>query len=85
MTSQKFNIILENILLATSYLIFAKFCQLVAIEPGNISPIWLSSGICFAWVYWRGYKLLPGDFIGAFIGNVSAYIFSFKMETFLIH
>jgi signal transduction histidine kinase len=73
-------ITLHNVLLALVYFFVAKFCQYFAIEPGNVTPIWLSSGICFVWVYMMGYKLLPGVFLGAFLGNVTAYIFPIVTE-----
>ncbi|MCO4793889.1 MAG: MASE1 domain-containing protein [Bacteriovoracaceae bacterium] len=74
---------LENLMLALTYFVIAKFCQLFAIEPGNVTPIWASSGICFIWVYIRGYSLLPGVFIGAFLGNVTAYIYPILPEKLL--
>ena len=73
-------ILLQNLGLALAYIIVAKICQSFSIKPGNITPIWASSGICFIWVYLKGYKLLPGVFIGAFVGNVSAYIFPMASE-----
>lgn len=75
--------LLQNFGLALVYFLVAKICQSFAIKPGNITPIWASSGICFIWVYLKGYKLLPGVFIGAFLGNVSAYIFPIASEKLL--
>ena len=66
----------HNIYLALAYILSAKLCQSFAIEPGNVTPIWLASGICYTWVYVKGYRVLPGVFFGAFIGNTSAYAFS---------
>lgn len=68
--------LLHNLLLVIAYVAGAKLCQSFAIEPGNVTPIWLSSGVSFIWVYLKGNKVLPGVFVGAFVGNVSAYIFS---------
>ncbi len=72
----------HNIALAITYVVFAKLGQSFAIEPGNVTAVWLPSGISFMWVWLKGYRVLPGVFIGAFIGNVSAYHFpaeSFKL------
>ncbi|MFT5692330.1 MAG: signal transduction histidine kinase/ActR/RegA family two-component response regulator [Oceanicoccus sp.] len=65
---------LECVLLAALYILSARLCQLLAIAPGNITPIWLPSGIIFVALLSRGYYLWPGIFIGAFVGNVWAYI-----------
>ncbi|GMM83989.1 ATP-binding protein [Pseudoalteromonas sp. MTN2-4] len=78
------SLVLQNLYLAASYVIAAKLCQYFAIEPGNVTPIWLASGICFIWVYLMGNKLLPGVFLGAFIGNVSAYIFNDESPSTLL-
>ena len=69
------NVALHNVGLAAAYILGAKLCQSFAIDPGNVTPIWISSGISFIWVYHQGYRVLPGVFLGAFIGNVSAYLF----------
>jgi integral membrane sensor domain MASE1 len=66
-------ILFEWILIAVIYFVFAKIGQLFAISPGNVTPVWIPSGIIFAWVYIRGYYVWPGIFIGAFVGNVWAY------------
>jgi len=65
---------LECGLLALAYFLVARLCQSLAIPPGNITPVWLPSGIIFAAMLLRGYYLWPGIFLGAFIGNVWAYI-----------
>jgi signal transduction histidine kinase len=63
----------EIILLAIAYFGAAKLGQLLAIPPGNVTPVWLPSGIILAAILWRGYYLWPGIFIGAFFGNIWAY------------
>ena len=72
---------LECLLLAVLYILSARLCQMLAIAPGNITPVWLPSGIIFAVLLLRGYYLWPGIFIGAFIGNVWAYIDLEQMST----
>jgi len=63
----------EIVIIAILYFITAKFGQLLAIDPGNVTPIWIPSGIMLAAVLWRGYRIWPGIFIGAFFGNTWAY------------
>ena len=56
------------------YVIGARIGQVFAIEPGNITPVWIPSGIMLAWVLIRGYYIWPGIFLGAFLGNSWAYL-----------
>ena len=60
-------------LLALLYFGTARLSQLLAIPPGNITPVWIPSGIILAAVLARGYRIWPGIFLGAFAGNVWAY------------
>ena len=60
-------------LLALLYFGTARLGQLLAIPPGNITPVWIPSGIILAAVLTRGYRVWPGIFLGAFAGNVWAY------------
>jgi len=66
--------IFEILVLAIVYVLTARLGQTFAIPPGNITPIWIPSGIILAAVLLRGYFIWPGIFIGAFIGNVWAYL-----------
>ena len=68
-----FSRLIEIILIAIIYFGTAKLGQLLAIPPGNVTPVWLPSGIILAVVLLRGYYLWPGIFIGAFLGNIWAY------------
>jgi len=64
----------EILALAILYFLTAKIGQLIAVPPGNVTPLWIPSGIILAAVLLRGYWIWPGIFIGAFVGNVSSYI-----------
>jgi len=66
--------LIEILILAALYFFTARLGQLLAIQPGNVTPVWIPSGIILAAVLLRGYYLWPGIFLGAFIGNVWAYI-----------
>jgi two-component sensor histidine kinase/integral membrane sensor domain MASE1 len=43
------------------------------VEPGNITPVWLPSGIMVSAIWLRGYNRWPGVFMGALLGNIWAY------------
>ena len=64
----------ENLLLALVYVLTARLGQLLAIDPGNVTPIWIPSGIILAALLWRGLSLWPGVWLGAFAGNIWAYL-----------
>jgi len=68
-----FSYLSELLAVAVLYYITARLGQVLAIPPGNVTPIWLPSGIMLAAVLIRGYQIWPGIFIGAFFGNVWAY------------
>ncbi len=67
---------MECLMLALVYAGSARLSQVFAIPPGNITPIWLPSGIILAVILRRGYWLWPGIFLGAFVGNIWAYFSS---------
>ena len=64
---------LEIVAIALVYVITARLGQTFAIEPGNVTPVWLPSGIMFALVILRGIHLWPAIFLGAMFGNSWAY------------
>ena len=66
--------VLENLLIAAAYFVTAPLGQLLAIAPGNVTPVWIPSGIIFAAALARGSRVWPGIFLGAFAGNVRAYV-----------
>lgn len=65
---------LDCLALAAAYALTARLGQLFAIEPGNVTPVWLPSGVILAAIVLRGVYLWPGIWLGAFVGNVWAYI-----------
>ena len=66
--------LLEIVILAVVYFATARFGQVFAIPPGNVTPVWVPSGIILAVVLWRGTAVWPGIWFGAFAGNVWAYL-----------
>ncbi len=62
------------VLTAALYFVAARVSQIFAIDPGNITPVWIPSGIMLALALQYGARIWPGVFIGAFLGNVWAYL-----------
>lgn len=73
MNNKSIKAVIEVILVALVYILTARVGQTYAISPGNVTPVWLPSGIMFALVLIRGYGVWPGIFIGAMLGNSWAY------------
>lgn len=62
------------IVLALLYFFSGRLGQLMAIPPGNVTPVWPPSGIGLAAIYLWGYRVWPGIFFGAFIANTWSII-----------
>lgn len=73
----------DILILAILYFATAKLGQTLAIPPGNVTPIWIPSGIILAAVLLRGYWIWPGIFLGALAGNVSAYLDASSWQSLL--
>lgn len=65
---------LEVAAVAIVYILTARLGQILAIPPGNVTPVWIPSGIMLAWALLRGPGIWPGVFLGALAGNVWAYV-----------
>ncbi len=63
----------EIVIIAAIYCASGRLGQLLAIPPGNITPVGLPSGFILAAVLTRGYRVWPGILLGAFAGNAWAY------------
>ncbi len=50
---------------AMLYFAMAKLGQLLALSAGNITPVWIASGIILATVLLRGHYIWPGILLGA--------------------
>ncbi len=72
------NSLLFQLGVALLYVISAFIGQAFAIPPGNITPVWLPSGLMFALTLKYGARTWLGIFVGAFFGNVWAY---FSLES----
>jgi len=60
-------------LIAIIYAIIAYGSLQLAFEGTNASPVWPPSGIAFCAVWFLGYKVWPGIWLGAFIANVVVF------------
>ena len=65
--------VLEILVVALVYILSARIGQFFSIPPGNVTPVWLPSGIMIGLCYIYGPRIWPGIFLGAFIGNAWAY------------
>lgn len=65
--------VLQTTVVAVLYIVGARIGQLFAIEPGNVTPVWIPSGVMLALALRFGSKVWLGIFLGAFVGNVWAY------------
>ena len=65
--------VLECAALAFAYFLTARVGQALAIPPGNVTSVWIPSGLVLAALLLRGRYLWPGIFVGAMAGNMWAY------------
>jgi diguanylate cyclase (GGDEF)-like protein len=70
--------LVEVVWVAVLYIVFARIGQLFAVSPGNVTPVWIPSGVMLALALKLGVRIWPGVFLGAFLGNIWAY---FNTET----
>ncbi len=65
--------VLKVLSIAIIYFVLARFSLLMALGKTNASPVWPPSGFAFAVILMLGYRVWPGIYIGAFIGNVVVF------------
>ncbi len=63
----KRNEFVRFVLVTITYFIFAKLCLTFGITHGNVSPIWIPSGIAIAVIVRWGYATIPGIWLGTFL------------------
>jgi two-component system, sensor histidine kinase len=56
-----------------TYILLGKIGQLMAINPGNVTPVWPPSGFALAIVFILGKKSLLGILLGATLVNVIGF------------
>jgi diguanylate cyclase (GGDEF)-like protein len=63
----------KNIWVTVIYIVTAQVGQYFSIPPGNITAVWIPSGLMLHFVFCYGYNIWPGIFFGALLGNSWAY------------
>jgi len=66
----KSRIIIENAFVTIGYYLAAQLSSLLTVQPGNLTPIWIPSGLMLAIALIRGRQVLPGIFMGGFVTAV---------------
>jgi PAS domain S-box-containing protein len=59
--------------LAILYYLGARIGLVLAVEKTNSSPVWPSAGIAVAGLLLLGWRIWPGIWLGAFVGNAIVY------------
>ena len=72
--SQLLPAILLSAVIAIFYALVAYYFFQLAFTGTNISPVCFSSGIAFTAVWFLGYQVLPGIWLGAFIANMAILV-----------
>jgi PAS domain S-box-containing protein len=75
---------IEVLVVAILYYAAARLGLLLAFEQTNATPVWPPSGIAFAAVLLRGYRVWPGIMLGAFLANVVVFTANHVADGFTI-
>lgn len=67
------SVLIANLAIALAYLAGSYAGILLAIPPGNASPVWPAAGIALAAILIWGKKLVPGILLGAFCAELYLY------------
>ncbi len=62
-----------TLIVAVAYAVTGYIGFALAIPPGNVSILWLPSGIAMAAVLMRGYQAIPGILLGAIVINIQSF------------
>src|SRR5271154_2175493 len=63
-----------SVIIAILYALVAYGSLQLAFEGTNATPVWPPSGIAFTAVWFLGYRIWPGIWLGAFIANMVVFI-----------
>ena len=64
----------ETLGIALVYFVLARVGQTLAINPGNVTPIWPASGFALVIALRYGYRAILGLWLGNFLGNTWAFL-----------
>src|SRR5690242_715848 len=73
MTDRTYTYPARLLAIAVAYLCAAKLGQVVAIEPGNVTVVWIPAGLAVAALIVWGAAVWPGVWLGAFAYNFWFY------------
>ena len=59
----------EVVFIAMLYTLTGKLGFILAIPPGNVTSVWIPSGIALAAILLRGQRVWPGVWLGSFLVN----------------
>src|SRR5579864_7324137 len=62
-----------SVVIAIIYALIAYGSLQLSFEGTNASPVWPPSGIAFTAVWFLGYRVWPGIWLGAFIANMLVF------------
>jgi PAS domain S-box-containing protein len=58
------------IVVAGAYFLSAELGLSLAFLNASVSPVWPPTGVAIALVWWLGYRVMPGVFLGALVANL---------------
>lgn len=83
MNTKPITLIWHILLIAVIYAITGRIGQLVGIPPGNVTLVWLPSGIAFIALLYLGNYSVVGIWLGAFLTNTWAFWDPSSMQSML--
>ena len=82
--SSPFNLVFSCVGLAIAYCLLARVSEFTAVSPGNVSLMFFPAGLAVFAILYRGYRLLPGVFLGSLLYNM-LFIFKLHDSVGLVH
>jgi integral membrane sensor domain MASE1 len=61
---------LQTVVIAVAYFVFAKLGFVFALSPGNVTPVWIPSGIALAAMAFAPGVGAAGVWLGSFTANL---------------
>ncbi len=80
MTDRTYTYPARLLAIAVTYIVTARLGQFVAIDPGNVTAVWIPSGISVAVLILWGLGVWPGVWLGAFAYNLWFFLHGGVLE-----
>ncbi|HWA40622.1 MAG TPA: MASE1 domain-containing protein, partial [Gemmatimonadales bacterium] len=80
MTDRTYTYPARLLAIAVAYIATARLGQFVAIDPGNVTAVWIPSGISVAVLILWGLGVWPGIWLGAFAYNLWFFLHGGVLE-----